>query len=341
VAERVLAALRAPLSIAGTPLPIGASLGIASTDDALTAEELLRNADLAMYASKSSGRNRITPYRAEMHEAAALRMQVHRGLRRALDEGHLALHYQPIVELPSGEVIGGEALLRWRDPDLGPISPEVFIPIAEESGIISEIDGWVLGRACRDIRLWLDDGVDVPRISVNVSRRHMTADLPRMVAEALSRHGLTGERLCIEVTETAVVPDADLASAVLHGVRALGVTVSLDDFGAGESSLSQLARLPVDTVKIDRSFTRTAVADAGARRLLISIVRVCQSLSLPVVAEGIETRELAHLLADMGCLQGQGWYFARDAPADAFSVLVAGGALPVRTRADHVRAVVA
>ncbi len=339
VADRVLTALRAPMSVAGTPLPIGASLGITSTDDAGTAEELLRNADLAMYASKASGRNRITAYRPQMHEVAAMRMRVHRGLRRALDEGHLTLNYQPIVALPSGAIIGGEALLRWRDPDMGQISPEVFIPIAEESGIISEIDGWVLQRACRDIRRWLDAGVDVPRVSVNVSRRHMTAELPRLVSEALSLHGLTGKRLCIEVTETAVVPDADLASAVLHAVRALGVSVSLDDFGSGESSLSQLARLPVDTVKIDRSFTRTAVADPGARRLLTSIVRVCQSLSLPVVAEGIETGELAQLLADMGCLQGQGWYFARDASASGFSAMLVSGVLPVRARTDVVKAV--
>ena len=336
VADRVLAALRAPWLVAGTPLPIGASLGIATTDDAVTAEELLRNADLAMYASKASGRNRITPYRPQMHEVAALRMRVHRGLRRALDDGHLTLNYQPIVALPSGEIIGGEALLRWRDPDMGQISPEVFIPIAEESGIISEIDAWVLQRACRDIRRWLDAGLDVPRISVNVSRRHMTVELPRLVLEALTCHDLTGDRLCIEVTETAVVPDADLATAVLHGIRALGVSVSLDDFGSGESSLSQLASLPVDTVKIDRSFTRTAADDAGARRLLTSIVRVCQSLSLPVVAEGIETAELVELLADIGCQQGQGWHFARDESPTGFAALLAVGFLPVRARADDV-----
>ena len=340
MSDRVLAALRAPMMVAGTPMPIGASLGIASTDDAGTAEELLRNADLAMYSSKASGRNRITPYRPQMHEVAALRMRVHRGLRRALDEGHLTLNYQPIVALPSGEISGGEALLRWRDPDLGQVSPEVFIPIAEESGIISEIDAWVLQQACRDIRHWIDAGLDVPRISVNVSRRHMTAELPRLVLEALTGYALTGERLCIEVTETAVVPDADLATAVLQGIRALGVSVALDDFGSGESSLSQLARLPVDTVKIDRSFTRTAEDDPGARRLLTSIVRVCQSLSLPVVAEGIETVGLAQLLADMGCQQGQGWHFARDKPPTEFAELLSGGCLPVQARADdaaHLR----
>lgn len=329
VAGRVLDTLREPLVVAGTLLPVGASLGIATIADALSPDELLRNADLAMYTSKAAGRNRITLYRPRMHEAAAHRMQVHRGLRRALEQDHLSLHYQPIVRLPGGEVVGAEALLRWQDPDDGPMSPDVFIPVAEESGIIAEVDGWVLERACRDIRAWRDAGLAVPRVSINVSRRLMTLELPRLVEQALGRHGLTGECLCIEVTETAVVPDVEVASAALQRVRELGVTVSLDDFGRGQSSLSQLARLPVDSVKNDRSFTRTAVTDSGARRLLTSIVRVCQSLSLPVVAEGIETAELADLLAGVGCDYGQGWHFGRAEPAAHFCGLLTGGRLPV------------
>ncbi len=336
IAARVLETFRTPLLVAGTPLPIGASLGVATTADAVSPDELLRNADLAMYASKAAGRNRITPYRPQMHEAAAYRMRVHRGLRRALDAGALTLHYQPIVSLPRGEITGAEALLRWNDPEMGPMSPADFIPVAEESGIIVEIDRWVLDRACADIRSWRDAGHVVPRVSVNLSRRHMTGELPRLVVETLARHGLAGESLCLEVTETAVIHDAELATEVLRQVRELGVTVALDDFGSGESSLSQLARLPVDTVKIDMSFTRAAVEDTAARRLLLSVVRVCQSLSLPVVAEGIETAELVRLLAGMGCRQGQGWYFGRAEPGPRFAELLDGGRLPATLAPDPV-----
>ena len=336
IAARVLETFRTPLLVAGTPLPIGASLGIATTADAVSPDELLRNADLAMYASKAAGRNRITSYRPQMHEAAAYRMRVHRGLRRALDAGALTLHYQPIVSLPHGEITGAEALLRWNDPEMGPMSPADFIPVAEESGIILEIDRWVLDRACADIRSWRDAGHVVPRLSVNLSRRHMTGELPRLVVETLARHGLAGESLCLEVTETAVIHDAELATEVLRQVRELGVTVALDDFGSGQSSLSQLARLPVDTVKIDMSFTRAAVEDTAARRLLLSVVRVCQSLSLPVVAEGIETAELVQLLAGMGCRQGQGWYFGRAEPGPRFAELLDRGRLPVTLAPDAV-----
>ncbi len=337
-AERVLRALRQPLAVAETSLPVGASVGIAMLADALSPDDLLRNADLAMYASKAAGRNRITHYQPLMHEAASQRMQLHRGLRRALDGDLLALHYQPIVDLPGGEVVGAEALLRWHDPDTGPIAPETFIPVAEESGIIADIDVWVLDRACRDIRAWLDAGLVVPRVSVNVSRRHMTLELPPLIEQTLRRHGLTGAHLCIEVTETAVVRDVDVACAALQQVRQLGVTIALDDFGSGQSSLSQLARLPVDTVKIDRSFTRTAVLDGGARRLLTSIVRVCQSLDLPVIAEGIETAELAVLLAEVGCDHGQGWHFGRAEPAVHLAGLLPARRLPAsRTPEDAVR----
>ncbi len=318
-AQRVLAAVSAPLDVAGASLQVGASVGIATTADAPSPDDLLRNADLAMYASKEAGRNRSTEYESRMHAAAAFRMQLNRGLRGALDQDGLELRYQPIVQLPGGALVGAEALLRWDDPEHGPVSPDVFIPVAEESGIIAEIDLWVLDRACRDLAGWRARGLAVPRLSVNISRRQMVPELPHLVAAALARHGLRGEDLCIEVTESAVVLDAEAASAALTAVRRLGVHVALDDFGTGQSSLSQLARLPVDSVKIDRSFTSTAVSDPSARRLLTSIVRVCQALSLPVVAEGIEHAEVAELLAAVGCGRGQGWFFGRAEPAARFS----------------------
>jgi diguanylate cyclase (GGDEF)-like protein/PAS domain S-box-containing protein len=322
LAERLLAALREPMTVAGTTLTVGASLGVASTVDAAVPDELLRNADLAMYAAKAAGRGQVACYLPSMHASATRRMVLTRGLRAALDDDQLRLHYQPIVQLPQGEILGAEALLRWDHPVEGPISPAVFIPVAEESGLIGDIDLWVLERACRDIAQWRAAGLPVPRISINVSRRHMTAELPAVIAGALARHGLTGEALCVEVTESAVVPDPVAAAAALSQVRALGVTVALDDFGSGESSLSQLVRLPVDSVKIDRSFTQHALADLASLRLLTSIVGVCQALSLPIVAEGIEQQELADVLAGIGCDRGQGFHFARPQPAEQFVSLL-------------------
>ncbi|MCW2616034.1 MAG: domain S-box/diguanylate cyclase protein [Frankiales bacterium] len=199
-----------------------------------------------------------------------------------------------------------------------------MIAVAEESGIIREVDVWVLERACRDVAAWRRSGLDVPRVSINVSRRHMTPELPVLVEAALARHGLDGASLCVEVTESAVVADAVVAAAALARLRRLGVTVALDDFGTGQSSLSQLARLPVDTVKIDMGFTQSAREDAGAQRLLTSIVRVCQSLALPVVAEGIEDQDLAALLSGMGGELGQGWHFGRPQTSSLFADLVTG-----------------
>ncbi len=327
VGRRVLAALREPVLVAGTELSVSASIGAAAAADAGSPDELLRNADLAMYAAKDAGRDQLAEYEPAMHQRASHRMDVSRRLRRALDQDLLALHYQPIVQLADGRVVGAEALLRWQDAGADGDGPELstaeLIGVAEESGLIAEVDVWVLERACRDLAAWRAAGVVVPRISINVSRRHMTADLPRLVEQALRRYRLDGESLCVEVTESAVVADVDVATAALERLRELGVAVALDDFGTGQSSLSQLARLPVDAVKLDMSFTQPAVEDGEARSLLLAVLQVCRSLSLPVVAEGVELPELAALLREAGCERGQGWHFGRPLAAAAFA-----GALP-------------
>ncbi len=335
VSARVLAVLREPVPVAGTSVSVRASLGVAVTAEADGPDEVLRNADLAMYVSKAAGRDRVTWYEPWMHSDAARRLAIHHGLRTALADGQLALHYQPIVRLADGALVGAEALLRWHHPLEGLVPPDDFIPVAEETGIIDEIDVWVLEQACRDLATWRADGLDVPRVSINVSRRHMTPDLPDLVEAALTRFALGGDQLCVEVTESAVVADADVAARALKRVRALGVAVALDDFGSGQSSLSQLVRLPVDSVKIDRSFTQTAMSDPAALRLLTSIVGVCQALALPVVAEGVEQPELADFLAGIGCDRGQGYHFGRPQPPEEFRRRLVAPRLPTARTGTH------
>jgi diguanylate cyclase (GGDEF)-like protein len=322
LAHAALNAVRGPLVTSGSAASVAVHVGVARTACADGADEALRHAALAADAARSAGPNRVAHYHPVLQDEAARRVRLHRALRGAIDSDALSLHYQPIVRLPDGAVVGAEALLRWHDRELGVVSPEVFVPLAEESGLIVELDAWVLDRACRDIVAWRTAGLDVPRVSVNVSRRHMTAELPDLVADVLRRHDLPGDALCLEVTESAVAPDADVAVAALSGVRALGVSVALDDFGTGQSSLSQLARLPVDSVKIDRSFILDAASDPVALRLLTSVVGVCQALDLPVVAEGIEKGQLAQFLAAIGCVRGQGFHFARPQPAASFLKLL-------------------
>lgn len=318
----VLEALRRPLLVDGTTVTVEASIGVARSIDARSPEDLLRNADLAMYAAKNAGRNQIVWYQDWMFESTARRLRIQEGLRRALDESLFKLNYQPIVKLPGGELVGAEALLRWIDPEDGFIPPDVFIPIAEGSGIIADIDSWVLNESCRQIAEWNKSGIHVPWVSINVSRRQVTGGLQDLVAATLRRHGVPAHQLCIEVTESAAVTDADAATEVLLALRAMGVTIALDDFGTGQSSLSQLARLPIDKVKIDKSFVMTSSTDPEALRFLTSIVGVCRTLDLPIVAEGIEDAEAVANLAQMQCQYGQGYFFSRPAPAPDFADFV-------------------
>lgn len=322
VVERIMELHREPVVVGDISLSVGSSVGIAIANEAFGPDQLLRNADLAMYVAKSQGRNRAYWYEAYMFEASSLRMETTRGLRRALDEHFFSLNYQPIVRLSDGVVIGCEALLRWDDPERGRIPPEDFIGIAEDSGLITEIGTWVLHRVCSDISEWRSRGIDVPRVSMNLSRRQITGDLPGLIASALQEHGLQGSDICVEITESAVLADVREAAMVLSRVRALGVKVALDDFGTGQSSVSQLTILPVDQVKIDKSFVVTDGRVPSSDTLLRSIVTLCASLSLPTVAEGIEDRETAMELLAAGCEFGQGFYFAKPQPAEVFAFIL-------------------
>lgn len=317
-ANQILESIRRPFLVQGTTVNIAASIGVARSIDAVDSVELLRNADLAMYSAKSSGGSRAVTYDPAMHEETAYRLRIQDGLRRALEDSSFELHYQPIVSLSTGEVVGAEALLRWEDTKLGKMFPDVFIPIAEGSGISAQIDEWVVQEACTQIRTWWDSGVMIKQVSVNISRRQLTGGLPEIICRALADNQIPAEALCVEVTESAVVSDAELARESLDEIRRIGVSVALDDFGTGESSLSQLSTLPVDRVKIDKSFVMPSSTDADALRLLESIVGVCRTMGMPIVAEGVEDETAVANLAAMGVELAQGYYFSRAVPASEF-----------------------
>ncbi|GIG29021.1 putative bifunctional diguanylate cyclase/phosphodiesterase [Cellulomonas marina] len=324
VAEHLLAALARPVEIGARTVVLGASIGLAPVRAGRTPDDVLRDADLAMYQAKAAGRGSAVVFQPWMHERSQRELSVTTALRRALREGGLELDYQPLVRLETGEVTGVEALLRWRPADGPPIPPDEFIGLAEAAGLMPEVDAWVLDRACADLAAWRAAGVPLARTSVNVSRRSLTPALPTTVLAALARHGLRGEDLCVEVTETSVAPDPAAAATVLLQLRAVGVRIALDDFGIGQSSLSELATLPVDVVKLDRSF----LAHAGERdgdALVTSVVALCTALGLDVVAEGIEDRATAARLAAAGCAYGQGFALGRpQRPEQVVGVIVTG-----------------
>ncbi len=330
-AHQIIDAIRRPFSVQGHTVNVAASLGIARSVDAIDAVELLRNADLAMYSAKSAGGSTAAWYDASMHEETASRLRIQDGLRRALEENSFELHYQPIVGLPDGNIVGAEALLRWEDTQLGKMFPDVFIPIAESSGISAEIDEWVIRTACRQLRSWWDAGVNIGQVSVNVSRRQLDGGFTNVVRKALADFRVPARALCVEVTESAVAGDAEVARQALNEIRSLGVCIALDDFGTGESSLSQLSTLPVDRVKIDKSFVMPSSSDVDALRLLESIVGVCRTMGMPIVAEGVEDAAAVENLTAMRVDFAQGYHFYRPLPAAQIEDLMRNQVLKQRT----------
>jgi diguanylate cyclase (GGDEF)-like protein len=302
VARRILAALREPfdLGTANGPVTITTSIGIAAgTREA--ARDLLRDADIALYEAKGAGRNRYAEFRHEMHLAAHDRLTLQTDLREAIARDQLFLVYQPSLDLETGAASAAEALLRWQHATRGLVPPDEFIALAEESGLIGEIGAWVLDRACAQAATW----PSTIAVSVNVSARQFDdPGLLETVERALAASGLAGERLVLEITETALMRDPHRTAAVLRDLKGLGVRVSVDDFGTGYSSLAYLQQFPVDALKIDRRF----VAEAGP--LVQTLVQLGRSLGLRTVAEGIEDEaQLAHL-RELGCDRGQGYLFA-------------------------------
>ncbi|KRG69079.1 putative bifunctional diguanylate cyclase/phosphodiesterase [Pseudoxanthomonas dokdonensis] len=312
LAENLVAELSRPLLIQDRQVFLGTSIGITLfPEDAAGASALMKNGDIAMYQAKVAGKNCYRFYSRAMDQAVERRVRMEQELRGAWERGELSLVYQPVVRLSDGKLVGAEALLRWQHPELGMVAPSVFIDVAEQSGLIEVIGPRVLRAACAAAARWgfEDDTLEKPFISVNVSPRQLrSGDLPETVAECLRETGLAPGRLHLELTETAVISDEAHASALLSTLHRAGVKVWLDDFGTGFSGLSHLRRVPVDGVKIDRSFIADMLRDPDDLALTTAIIAMAHSLGITVVAEGVEQEGQLDLLRERGCDLAQGYW---------------------------------
>jgi predicted signal transduction protein with EAL and GGDEF domain len=325
IARKILGLLNQPYVLAGREHSSSPSIGVAlfgHADD--TVDELLKRADLAMYRAKIEGRNTLRFFDPQMQAAVLARASLEADLRVGLQREELALYFQPVVNV-HGRMVGAEALVRWRHPQRGMVSPADFIPVAEQSGLILPLGRWVLERACECLRDWAQSP-DLAHMSlaVNISAREFRS--PGFVAqvnEALARTGIDPARLKLELTESMFLHDADEIADTMNRLKACGLSFSLDDFGTGYSSLSYLKRLPLDQLKIDQSFVRDVLDDPDDAAIVRTILTLAQSLDLTVVAEGVESRGQRDFLALNGCRQFQGYLFGRPSPAmDDFTPLL-------------------
>lgn len=329
VAATLGEAFQRPLYVRSNELFVTASIGISIyPTDGGDPESLLKHADLAMYHAKVGGRNGAQFYQAEMATDADARLRIENALRGALKRGEFAVHYQPQVNLQTGSMIGTEALLRWEHPELGRVPPSLFIPIAEDMGIIDDIGAWVLEKSCQQLQTWDDQGIHVPRVAVNLSVRELESDsLTRRIEHLLNEAGLDSERLELEITESMIMRQAEKAIDVLTRVRALGVPIAVDDFGTGYSSLGYIQRLPLDRLKIDASFVRDIGRSADGENIVRAIIGLGRSLGLDVVAEGIERQEQVDFLVSAGCTTGQGYLFGAPVAPEEIPPLLSGKTL--------------
>jgi diguanylate cyclase (GGDEF)-like protein len=332
VAARIIAQLDLPFRISKKDARIGASIGLALSGPGITHEDLLRMADTAMYEAKSAGRRQYVIFDEAMRLRLEQRVSVESALRYAIVGGELELRYQPIVRLSDFRPSSVEALVRWNRPGYGLVPPGEFIPIAEESRLIGELDAWVLREACRQAATWPDPTIS---ITVNLSARDLyLTDIADIVANALHQSGLSARRLTLEVTETVLVSDNATIARNVAQLRALGVQLAIDDFGTGYSSLSYLHRLPAQVLKIDQSFVATLDATDSTVAVLTAIVSMGHSLGLQIVAEGVELASQARRLRELGCDAVQGYLFARPQTSAGLAVLFEAGSLAPPELAD-------
>lgn len=318
LAQRIIDGLREPFYIDGHRLFINASVGISQfPSDALSAEQMLRNADSALFKAKSAGRDGYALYTEELTAHAQQRVEIAFELRRALQQQELRVYYQPVHDLKTSRLIGVEALVRWAHPQRGLVSPAEFIPIAERTGLIAEIDAWVMRQACLQMCQWQAAGVGLAFVAVNVSSRLFARrELYQQVAQVLDATGLDPAYLELEVTESLVMDDPEVALEQMHRLRELGVRLAIDDFGTGYSSLLRLKRLPVQKLKIDQGFVAGLPCDDDDSAIVRVIIALAQSMGMQVHAEGIEQVEQAGFLLAHDCDLGQGYWFGRPVPAE-------------------------
>ena len=332
VARKLQASLVTPFLIEGHHVQVGASVGISVyPQDGADAESLLRLADIAMARAKQAGSGEdesVTFYSREMNQDMQERMRLESDLRNALQNGELLLHYQPKFEIGRNQIKGAEALVRWMHPQRGLIPPADFIPLAESTGLIIPLGEWVLEEACTQAAQWMRAGIPPFRLAVNVSAREFSSSLPSRVAATLDRHGLDASWLELEITESTLMRDIERVIDIMDQITALGVSLSLDDFGTGYSSLSYLKRFPIDTLKIDRSFTMGIPEDGSDCAIASTIISIGQQLGHRVIAEGVETAEQMEFLRGAGCDEVQGYLFSRPLAAGPFEEALRKSWLP-------------
>lgn len=316
--ERLQALISMPCDIGGITLTPSASIGISQyPDDGHDMETLLHCADLAMYQAKTRGRGRFSFFSNDMNQLAQERLTLEIALRNALQGQRLQLHYQPLVNLKTGALLGVEALARWHDPVFGHVSPTRFIPLAEESGLIGALSDWALTQSCRQLAQWRSEGLAVPGVSVNLSATNFhNRDLPRQIIDTLKQYALQPHDLTLEITESVMLDPNPSIMLNLHELHALGIELAMDDFGTGYSSLSYLRRIPLSTLKLDKSFVHDMEHDTAAQALTRAVIRIGESLNLTVVAEGVENEAQRALLQIQGCEVGQGYLFTRPLPPE-------------------------
>jgi len=327
VAQRILDSLNRPFTADGLEIMIGTSIGISVlSEDSRDAAELVRNADLAMYKAKSAGKHNFKFHEESMNTDIVLRNTMTDALRKALDANELKLHYQPIIDTNSHVITGVEGLVRWMPEGREPVPTETLIQIAEESGLIIQLGEWVMNEACRQFRDWQGTGLNPPRIAINVSTEQFKrTNVAELVAASLKMHSVEARHLEIEITEGAMMFDESRTLLALEELRAMGVSISLDDFGTGFSSLSYVNRFPIDTLKVDRSFISCVEYEKGSRAIATAVIALAHQLNLKVIGEGVENNAQEKFLFDNNCHEMQGYFYSKPlSPEEISSILVRG-----------------